>query len=204
MFSSVCKGHTVRAKMEAVVSRENPKKQTPWQRKRILLKTQYCGQGVKALTTKNVLYFIYINHIKSSKNTPGSTPLCKSDTGFLQPQRVWFLRRFGLKTSIDFAHFGLELGMVFEETIGVYEPIYRFSSKWYANSEWILRNLFGWRPYLSNWDIISWRPGLKTGGKLWHFLVWIGVRIWRSVRHSPTKNSQEYLPGKIPNTSVMI
>ena len=28
MFSSVCKGHTVRAKMEAVVSRENPEKQT--------------------------------------------------------------------------------------------------------------------------------------------------------------------------------
>ena len=57
--------------MEAVVLRENPEKQTPWQRKRILLKTQLCGQGVKALTTKNVFYFIYINHIKSSKNTPG-------------------------------------------------------------------------------------------------------------------------------------
>ena len=31
-------------------------------------------------------------------------------------QRVWFLRRFGLKTGIDFVHFGLESGMVFEET----------------------------------------------------------------------------------------
>jgi len=28
------------------------------------------------------------------------------------PQRVWFLRRFGLKTGIDFAHFDLETGMV--------------------------------------------------------------------------------------------
>ena len=27
-----------------------------------------------------------------------------------------FLRRFGLKTGINFAHFGLESGMVFEET----------------------------------------------------------------------------------------
>ena len=34
---------------------------------------------------------------------------------------VWFSRRFGVKTGIDFAHFGLELGMVFEETTEVYE-----------------------------------------------------------------------------------
>ena len=30
--------------------------------------------------------------------------------------RVGFLRRFGLKTTIHFAHFGLESGMVFEGT----------------------------------------------------------------------------------------
>ena len=53
------------------------------------------------------------------------------------------MRRFGLKTGIDFAHFGLESGMVFEETTGVYEGIYRFNSKLvrkkekYANSKWI-------------------------------------------------------------------
>ena len=35
-------------------------------------------------------------------------------------QRTGFLRRFGLKTGLDFAQFGLELGMVFEETTGVY------------------------------------------------------------------------------------
>ena len=36
------------------------------------------------------------------------------------------LRRFGLKTGIGihFGHFGLESGMVFEETTGVYEHIY--------------------------------------------------------------------------------
>jgi len=28
------------------------------------------------------------------------------------PQTVWFLSRFGLKTGIDFEHFGLKLGMV--------------------------------------------------------------------------------------------
>ena len=35
----------------------------------------------------------------------------------------------GLKTGINFAHFGLESGMVFEETTGVYERIHRFNSK---------------------------------------------------------------------------
>ena len=29
-------------------------------------------------------------------------------------RRIWFLRFFGLKTGIHFAHFGLELGVVFE------------------------------------------------------------------------------------------
>ena len=30
-----------------------------------------------------------------------------------QSQKVWCLRRFGLKTGVGFAHFGLESGMVF-------------------------------------------------------------------------------------------
>ena len=40
-----------------------------------------------------------------------------------------FLRLFGLKTGIHFAHFGLESGMVFEATKGVYGRIFRFNSK---------------------------------------------------------------------------
>ena len=47
----------------------------------------------------------------------------------MPPHRVGVLRRFGLKTSIHFAHFGLESGIVFEGTTGVYERIYRFNSK---------------------------------------------------------------------------
>ena len=31
--------------------------------------------------------------------------------------------------ALDFAHFGLKQGMVFEETTGVYERIHRFNSK---------------------------------------------------------------------------
>ena len=45
------------------------------------------------------------------------------------PHRVGFLRRFGLKTGIDFAHVGLESGMVFEGTTGAYERIHRFNSR---------------------------------------------------------------------------
>ena len=57
----------------------------------------------------------------------GSIPLHKPYR-YLPPQKV--LRRFGLKTGIDFAHFDLESGMVFEGNTGVYERIYRFNSKW--------------------------------------------------------------------------
>ena len=42
------------------------------------------------------------------------------------PQRVWFSRLFGLKTDIHFAHFGLESGIVFQGTAGVYERIFSF------------------------------------------------------------------------------
>jgi len=41
--------------------------------------------------------------------------------GYVPPHRVGFLRRFGLKTGVHFAHFGLESGMVFEGTTRVYE-----------------------------------------------------------------------------------
>ena len=49
------------------------------------------------------------------------------------PQRVWFLRRFGLKRGIDFAYSGLNSGMVFE---GMHERICRFSLGRF-NSKWI-------------------------------------------------------------------
>ena len=61
----------------------------------------------------------------------------------MPPHRVGFLHRFGLKTGIHFAHFGLESSVVFEGTAGVYERFYRFNSKWvrkkekYTNSKWI-------------------------------------------------------------------
>jgi len=58
----------------------------------------------------------------------GGTPLYKLYR-YVPPHQVGFLHRFGLKTGIHFAHFGLELGMVFEGTKGVYERSYPFNSK---------------------------------------------------------------------------
>ena len=58
----------------------------------------------------------------------GDTPLYKPYR-YVPPQRVGFLRRFGLKIGINCAHSSLESGMVFEETTEVYERIYRFNSK---------------------------------------------------------------------------
>ena len=48
----------------------------------------------------------------------GGTPLYRPYR-YVPPQREGFLRRFGLITGIDFAHFSLETGMVFEGTTGV-------------------------------------------------------------------------------------
>ena len=71
------------------------------------------------------------NYELSQKKTcriPGGTPFYEP-CRYVLPQRVGFLRCFGLKTGIEFAHFGLESGMVFEGITGVYERICLINSK---------------------------------------------------------------------------
>ena len=58
----------------------------------------------------------------------GGTPLYKLYR-YVPPQRVWFLSRFGLKTGIDFDHYGLKSGMVYKGTMGAYKRICLFNSK---------------------------------------------------------------------------
>ena len=48
---------------------------------------------------------------------------------YVPPHQVGFLRRFGLKMGIHFAHFGLESSMVSEGTMGLYECLYHFNSR---------------------------------------------------------------------------
>ena len=50
--------------------------------------------------------------------------------GYVPPQSVGFLRRFGMKMGIDFAHYGLESDVVYEGTTVVYQCVRRFNSKW--------------------------------------------------------------------------
>ena len=46
----------------------------------------------------------------------------------MPPHRLGFLLRSGLKTGTHFAHFGLESGMIFKGTTGLYERLYRFNT----------------------------------------------------------------------------
>ena len=51
-------------------------------------------------------------------------------TSLYKPFRyVYFAPFYSENGYIDFANFGLEAGMLFEGTTGVYERIYRFNSK---------------------------------------------------------------------------
>ena len=119
------------------------------------------------------------------------TPLYKLYS-YVPPHRVGFLHRFGLKAGIHF--FGLEWGVVFEGTTRVYERIYRYNPKWvrkeekHANSKWIWR-IYWLRSSLSNDNMKS-----EIGYGKKDFLVWNRVRIWRTGRHTPNKNSEEYPP----------
>ena len=108
----------------------------------------------------------------------GGAPLHKPHR-YVPPQRVVFLHRFGLKTDVECAHFGLESGMGTR-----------------VNSKWILKNLFIKTCKVAFYDHLQdrkevWRPSENGCGKS-YFLVGNRVRIWRTGRHTLTKNSQEY------------
>ena len=60
----------------------------------------------------------------------GAASIRVNTVGMYRPKGYGFSAFLGLKTgNIHFAHFGLESGVVFEGTTGVYERIYRFNSK---------------------------------------------------------------------------
>ena len=120
----------------------------------------------------------------------------------MPPHLEGFLRRFCLKTGLNFAHFGLESGMVLEGTTVLYERIYRFNSK-VCDFEMDFKN-FCLRSNLSNDNISSAeRPGLKTGSGF----QWCGLKtgvendiFWSEIGSGfgepggtpPIKISQEY------------
>ena len=78
----------------------------------IVVRTRAETLATQSRFSSPLFYFSY-------KITPGVTPLYKLYS-YVPPPRVWFLHPFGLKTGINFAHFGLESGMVFEGTTRVW------------------------------------------------------------------------------------
>ena len=62
------------------------------------------------------------------KSPGGDTPLYKLYR-YVPPQRVWFLSRLGLKTGIDFDHYGPKSDIVFKRTTGACKRICLFNSK---------------------------------------------------------------------------
>ena len=101
----------------------------------------------------------------------GGTPVYRH----VPPQRVWFLRCFGLKTGIDLAHVGLEL-----------RECMRKKKKEICLFEMDFNNYF-LLPFLSNDDIISQRPGLNSGCEKGIF--WSEIE---SMLENRTAHSQEF------------
>ena len=72
------------------------------------------------------------DYIQSSNNptrAEGGFPKISYILSMCRQKRVWFLSHFGLKTGIDFDHYGLKLGMVFKGAAGVYKRVHFFNSK---------------------------------------------------------------------------
>ena len=59
----------------------------------------------------------------------GVLPYISGPYRYVPPLKVWDLCRFGFKTDIDFAHVGLESGMVFQGTMGEFDLFCCFNSK---------------------------------------------------------------------------
>ena len=93
----------------------------------------------------------------------------------MPPQRVELLRRFGLKTGIGFGlRLPLSFAVLFWATMTLISVLCKRVMLRFVTTSMS-----------------------KNGCGKWHFLVWNRVRIWRTGRHTPTKNTQEYPPGRV-------
>ena len=100
------------------------------------------------------------------------------------------------------------VGFVFGGTTECMEVfIVSINSKWvkrkekYANSTWIKKSFFFYCSNLSNDDVISSRPGLKTSAKNDFLFIWNTVRISRENR---VASPHQEFPGVPAPTRVMI
>ena len=81
----------------------------------------YCQHLRKLSPRQDKFFWLLLTSLELGEALPGAggggIPLHKLYR-YVPPHRVGFLRRFGLKTGIHFAHFGLESGMVRNPTSG--------------------------------------------------------------------------------------
>ena len=90
--------------------------------------TPSCGD-FKVFNAKLLMnFFLETKITQEIHRQEGSTPIY-NQYWYVPPHRVGFFRRFGLKMGFHFACSGLESGVVFERTTGVYERIYHFNFK---------------------------------------------------------------------------
>ena len=93
-------------------------------------------------------------------------------------QKGMVLHHSGLKTGIDFAHFGLQSAMVFKATTRVYKRIVCFNSKWVREEEkaYICICIFCCCSNLSISDDINFLGARSENGcEKWHFWSEIGL-----------------------------
>ena len=85
---------------------------------------------LKATSTEIPIFFNPISILALNHRTfrRGVLPYI-NHIGMCRPKGWGFLHHFGLKTGIHFVYFGLESGMVFEGTSGVFELICRLSKE---------------------------------------------------------------------------
>ena len=82
-------------------------------------KTTICVISKKAtLHVQHTFSYISLPLFCLQRGGGGSTPLYKLYR-YVPPQRVGVMARFGLKTGIHFAHFGLESSVVFDGATGL-------------------------------------------------------------------------------------
>ena len=84
-----------------------------------------CDNSNHLLTLNTQEKFNSLGKFTTDRHIPreggGGGTLLYQLSGYVQPQRLCFLSRFGLKTDIDFDHYGLESGMVFKGATRAYK-----------------------------------------------------------------------------------
>ena len=89
--------------------------------------TVFCNLELHVLRRESRAWNLALSWVKLSDLSTNRARVVSSPAGgnplyqayrYVPPQRVGFTRPFGLKTGIDFAHFGLESSMVFKGTTG--------------------------------------------------------------------------------------